>query len=84
MNESNIFGVSVRALIVFMLTVTVCGLTIFMVIKFQVIDKLPEPLYSAFMLALGFFFGQKNQGGSNVKENSTKPDISGGAPANIG
>ena len=60
MNESNIFGVSVRALIVFMLTLTVCGLTTYMVIAFGVKDKIPEPLYSGFMMGLGFYLGQKS------------------------
>ena len=84
MNESNIFGVSVRGLIVFMLTLTVCILSGFIVWKIQPHDKIPEPLYSAFMLALGFYFGQKTQGGKSEKENIVKPDISGGTPANIG
>lgn len=60
MNESNIFGVSIRALIVFMLTLTVCGLTAYMVVAFGVKDKIPEPLYSGFMMGLGFYLGQKS------------------------
>ena len=69
MNESNIFGVSVRAVIVFMLTLTVCALTGYMVIALGVKDKIPEPLYTGFSLALGFFFGQKTTqtGGTNDK-----------------
>lgn len=75
MNESSIFGVSIRAILVFMLTLTVCALTSYIVIHFKITDKIPEPLYSAFMLALGFFFGQKTQqttnGGPNAQISST-------------
>lgn len=73
MNESNIFGVSIRALVVFMLTFTVCGLTTYMVITFGIKDKIPEPLYSGFMTGLGFYLGQKamekTKENENVKSN---------------
>jgi hypothetical protein len=53
-DESKIFGVSVRAFVTLYITMTVCMLSIFDV-------KIVEPLYSAFLLCLGFYFGQKNQ-----------------------
>lgn len=62
MNESNIYGVSVRAILVFILTATVCLLTARAI-------EIKEPLYSAFMLALGFYFGQKTPGGKNDAQN---------------
>jgi hypothetical protein len=80
MNESNIFGMSVRSVLILILTVTVCYMSL-------VALEVKEPLYSAFMLGLGFYFGQKTaenkNGGTNEKSNS-KSDLSGGAPANIG
>ena len=51
-DESKIFGISVRAFIVTILVFTVCGMSLLAM-------NVPEPLYSAFMLALGFYFGQK-------------------------
>ncbi len=63
-DESKIFGVSVRAFICLLLTFCVCAMAVLKV-------SVNEPLYSAFLLALGFFFGQKspiiNQGGTNEK-----------------
>lgn len=56
MNESNIQGVTIRSILVFILTATVC-------IMASNQTKIDEPLYSAFMLALGFYFGQKTTGG---------------------
>lgn len=79
MNDSNIFGVSVRGLLVFLMTLTVCFLTGYMVIALGIKDKIPEPLYTGFSLGLGFYLGQKTQG---TKDDKT--DISGGKPANIG
>lgn len=52
-DESKIFGISVRGFLVITLCVTVCGMSLLEM-------KVLEPMYSAFMLALGFYFGQKN------------------------
>lgn len=68
MNESTIFGISVRGLLVALMTLTVCVLTAYMVISLGVKDKIPEPLYSGFSLGLGFFLGQK---ASESKPSST-------------
>ena len=54
--ESSMWGVSVRALIIIVLTLTVCIMSLLLM-------KIGEPLYSAFTLALGFYFGQKTQTG---------------------
>ena len=55
---------SVRAFIALVITLFVCAMSILN-------QKVEEPLYSAFLLTLGFFFGQKtptlNQGGTNEK-----------------
>lgn len=77
MNESTIFGVSVRGLLVFMMTATVCLLAMYMVVHFKVIDKVPEPLYTGFSLALGFYFGQKTSqtGGSNVSQSTASTTV---------
>ena len=54
MDDSKIFGMSLRGAICIILTLTVCFMS--------GLDKIiKEPLYSAFLLALGFYFGQKNQ-----------------------
>jgi hypothetical protein len=60
MNESNIFGVSVRALIAFMLVLTVCVMS---GLKVTVV----EPLYTLCVVAVSFYLGKStNQsGGSN-------------------
>ena len=53
-NDSSLGGVSIRAWLAVILTLTVClmsGLGI----------AVTEPLYSALLLTLGFFFGQKNE-----------------------
>lgn len=63
MNESNIKGITIRAILVFCLTWTVCWMS-------TSGQKVEEPLYSGFLLALGFFFGQKTaqqNGGNNEK-----------------
>jgi len=54
MNESNVYGVSIRAWIVVILTLTVCVMSGLNVI-------IEEPLYTAFSLAIGFYFGQKTK-----------------------
>lgn len=55
-DESKIFGISVRAFLVVLFSLTVCGMAVYLI-------KVEEPLYSAFLLGLGFFFGQKTQNG---------------------
>ena len=75
--ESKIFGMTVRGFLVILLTLTVCLLS-------GLSHKIDEPLYSAFMLALGFYFGQKTTGGSNDSKGNIKSDISGGPTSNIG
>ena len=62
MNDgSRIFGMSVRAFIALVITLFVCVMS-------SLTMKVEEPLYSAFLLSLGFFFGQKapiiNNGGN--------------------
>ena len=51
-SDSQIIGVSVRAWITLILTLTVCAMALAVI-------EVKEPLYSAFLLALGFYFGQK-------------------------
>jgi hypothetical protein len=50
--ESKIFGISVRALIAVIVTITICGMSIFHV-------EIVEPMYSIGIFVIGFFFGQK-------------------------
>lgn len=60
MNEdSKIFGVSSRAFLAVTITITACGMS-FMGMK------IVEPLYSAFLLSLGFYFGQKSTNKTEV------------------
>lgn len=54
-DESKLLGVSIRAWIVIVITLTVCGMSM---LKW----KIEEPLYSAFLLCLGYYFGQKTTG----------------------
>ena len=62
-DTSKIFGISVRAFLTIMITLFVCSMAgLGMEVK--------EPMYSAFLLTLGFFFGQKSnqiQGVSDAK-----------------
>lgn len=60
---SLIWGVSVRGWLAIMLTATVCGITSTNIVlaclgytSTQVV--IPEPLYSGFIAALGFYLGQ--------------------------
>ena len=54
MNDgSRIFGISVRAFIIVILTFTVCVMALMTM-------EIKEPLYSAFMIGLGYYFGQKS------------------------
>lgn len=66
MNESNIFGVSVRALIAFMLVATVCVMSFFKI-------GVDEPLYTLVMVAVSFYLGSKTsqKGDLNVTEDKT-------------
>lgn len=61
-DESKIFGISVRAFLVTILVFTVCFMSLAAM-------KIAEPLYSAFMLALGFYFGQKT--GTTASQSSS-------------
>ena len=54
MNESKIFGVSIRGWLAIILTLTACTMSYLNVV-------IIEPLYSAFLLSLGFYFGQKEK-----------------------
>ena len=54
-DESKFLGVSIRGWIVVFITVTVCTMSGFD-------RKIDEPLYSAFLLCLGYYFGQKTNG----------------------
>lgn len=66
MNESNIFGVSVRALIAFMLVLTVC---IMSGMKISVV----EPLYTLCVVAVSFYLGKSsNQNNKTPEENKNE------------
>jgi hypothetical protein len=61
-NGSTLFNVSVRGWLAIILTVTVCGITATNIIMAclgmtSVNVIIPEPLYSGFMTALGFYLG---------------------------
>ena len=61
-NESSVGGVSVRAMLAFMLVFTVClvsGFQAWAAYRSGQDITIGEPLYSATLVALGFFFGQK-------------------------
>ena len=64
-DESKLFNVSVRSFITLVLTFTVCYMSLFVI-------KIDEPLYSAFMLTLGFYFGQKTQEVKNKGKGNEK------------
>ena len=53
-DDSKILGVSVRAWLAVLLTYTVCIMSGYGV-------KIDEPLYSGFLMGLGFFLGQKSK-----------------------
>lgn len=50
--ESAFFGISIRAWIVAGLSVTICGMAVMG-------KTVEEPLYSGFMISLGYYFGNK-------------------------
>ena len=58
MNESSLFGVSVRGWITIFMIVTVCAMSVMM-------REVKEPLYSLVLMAAGFYLGQKSQPKSN-------------------
>jgi hypothetical protein len=61
MNDgSRVFGISVRAFLTMLLTFCVCFMSGFGM-------KIEEPMYSSFLLSIGFYFGQKSIGGTNAK-----------------
>lgn len=53
-NDSQLIGVSVRAWLAILLTITVCVMALLAL-------KVEEPLYTLATIALGFYFGQKNK-----------------------
>lgn len=53
-DESKIYGVSIRAWITVMMVTTVCLMS---AMKATIV----EPLYSGFLMGLGFFLGQKSK-----------------------
>ena len=70
MNESNIFGMSVRVIVASAMVLLCCGLAIFTK-DMPVLEKLAY-------VATGFLFGRASSGSGNDR------DISGGKPTNIG
>ncbi len=63
-NGSSIFGVSVRGWLALLLTATVCAMctasSVFVSLGWTSANiTIPEPLYSGFMTALGFYLGQQ-------------------------
>lgn len=58
--ESRMLGVSVRGWIALILTGTVCAMNLIPQVReaAQAVE-IKEPLYSGWLLALGFYFGQK-------------------------
>ena len=57
--ESRVIGVSVRGWIALLLTATVCAMNLIPQFGNAIPVKIEEPLYSGWLLALGFYFGQK-------------------------
>lgn len=53
MDESKIFGVSLRGWIALFITVTICAMAVLML-------EVKEPLYSISLFVIGFYFGQKS------------------------
>lgn len=53
-SDSQLVGVSVRAWLAILLTITVCVMALLAL-------KVEEPLYTLTTIALGFYFGQKNK-----------------------
>ena len=64
--DSRLLGVSVRAWLAIMLTATVCAMNLISLWPqlngaAAFVFKIEEPLYSGWLLSLGFYFGQKNK-----------------------
>lgn len=59
MDESKIYGVSMRGWLALLITATVCSMSLIKI-------KVDEPLYTLCTVAIGFYFGQKT-GQSGVK-----------------
>lgn len=53
-DDSTLFGVSIRAWLAVLLTVTICAMSVLTL-------EIKEPLYTLGGLAIGFYFGQKNK-----------------------
>ena len=58
-SDTSIGGISVRGWLVVILTSTVCLISIYNQIMKPSTTIIEEPLYSGFMIALGYYFGQK-------------------------
>lgn len=56
-DNSQLFGVSIRAWIVVVITLTVCSCCFIRI-------TVTEPLYSAFLISIGYYFGQKQLNGN--------------------
>ena len=65
--QSRLFGVSIRGWLAVMMTFTVCVLA---PTKIEV----KEPLYSGFLMGLGFYLGQKKSG-QDAGINEQKGDV---------
>ena len=60
--DSSFMGVSIRAWIALILTSTVCFMNLISIFKgVGFVLEIKEPLYSGWLLSLGFYFGQKNK-----------------------
>lgn len=62
--DSSALGISVRGWLALILTITVCGITATNIVlaamgMTSTHVQIPEPLYSGFMTALGFYLGSK-------------------------
>jgi hypothetical protein len=57
--DTSIGGISVRGWLVVILTSTVCAISTYNQIMKPSTTIIEEPLYSGFMIALGYYFGQK-------------------------
>jgi hypothetical protein len=53
-DESKILGVSIRGWLAVLMTMTVCVMSAFK-------TTITEPLYSGFLMGLGFYLGQKTK-----------------------
>jgi hypothetical protein len=67
MNESNIFGVSVRGWLAVLTVLTLC-------IMAYVGKKVDEPFYTIVISIVSFYFGQKTHENNSVE----KPDVPSG------